>query len=137
MKLTADALTAGSEIKNAYGDLSAAIAAVNRILQNQIPSADPEWSKIADEYDQAAKDANNASLPSDFIPRVNIVSSNEVLNCDARQASLAKLNAYFGDLQTVKNNGQNELKKITQWQAEVDNLAKFSPRFRMITTSSC
>ena len=62
LKLTADALTAGSEIKNAYGDLSAAIAAVNRILQNQIPSADPEWSKIADEYDQAAKDANNASL---------------------------------------------------------------------------
>jgi hypothetical protein len=120
LKLTGDALKASSELKSAYDDLSAAIVVVNRILQNQVPSADPDWTKIADEYDQAAKDANNASLPSDFIPRLNIVSSNEVLDCNTRPASLAKLNAYFGDLQTVKNNGQNELKKITQWQAEAN-----------------
>ena len=119
LQLGSEIANAGSEVKSAYDSFTDALSAVNKVLQGHTPSYDPDWTKIADEYDQAAKDAETALLPSDLIPRDNIVSLNDVLDCKTRQAALAKLNAYFSELQETKNNGQQDLKKINQWLAEV------------------
>jgi hypothetical protein len=79
-----------------------------------------DWSKLADRYDKAARDAKSAPLPA-AIPQTEPVSVEDLRKCTTRAEAIHKLTNYLTDLRASQSSGQELEKTLDKQLANIQH----------------
>jgi hypothetical protein len=120
-------LSAVNDAKDAYSTITRLESAAHNAIEGKKVTADGDWTKLAGKYAQAAKEAREAPVPSQFQSQ-NIVSVADLANCVTRPSTMQKLRAYQGELTAARQNGVKSLAILDERLAEVPK-AKESLRY--------
>lgn len=111
-------ISALDDIKGAMDKLVILRQAADDALAGKRVTAGSDWAKLAEEFDNAARAAQKAPLPSRFTTR-NSVSAEELTDCTERADVLRRLRSYRAEMQQAQSSGRASVEKINLTLARI------------------